>query len=161
MPAINNLDDLFVRTLRRVYSAEQRLAKALPRIARAANSRELASAFESHLKETETHVERIERLFVMFNRPPQADTDETLGSLVAGADTRTPDAAVEEAALIVAAQEAERYEIAAYGTLRVWAESLNKPSAVELLERTLDEEMQADQTLTAIAGDLPFRTSAA
>jgi ferritin-like metal-binding protein YciE len=164
MSALKNLDDLFVHTLCRVYDAERRLARALPRMAKAAEARELRLAFESHLKETETHVGRVEQLFAMFNRKPNADTDDAVKGIVkAGEDTIKLDAgnSVKDAALIVAAQEAEHYEIAAYGTLRTWAQVLKKPDAVKLLEKTLEEEKRADQALTAIAGHLNFQAAAA
>ena len=163
MPALKNLDDLFVHTLRRVLDAERRLTSALPKMAKAAEAPELKQAFESHLKETKMHVERLERLFAMFDQPPNADTDDALKGIVkAGEDAIKLDAAtsVRDAALIAAAQEAEHYEIAAYGTLRTWAQVLAKSDAVQLLERTLDEEKRADQTLTAVAGGLNFQAAA-
>jgi ferritin-like metal-binding protein YciE len=164
MAALKNLDDLFIHTLRRVYDAERRLVSALPEMVKAAEAQELRQAFESHLKETEIHVERIEELFGMFDREPNADTDDALKGIVkAGEDTIKLDAgnSVKDAALIVAAQEAEHYEIAAYGTLRTWAQVLQKPDAVRLLEKTLEEEKRADHTLTAIAGHLNFQAAAA
>jgi ferritin-like metal-binding protein YciE len=164
MPALKNLDDLFVHTLCRVYDAERRLASALRKMANAAEARELKQAFESHLTETKAHVGRIEQLFAMFNRKPNADTDDGVrGILKTGEDTIRLNAgnSVKDAALIVAAQEAEHYEIAAYGTLRTWAQVLKRPDAVKLLEQTLEEEKRADQTLTAIAGNLNFQAATA
>jgi ferritin-like metal-binding protein YciE len=163
MPALKNLDDLFVQTLRRVLDAERRLMSALPKMAKAAEAPELKQAFESHLKETKGHVERLEQLFGMFNQRPNADTDDALKGIVkAGEEAIKLDAAnsVKDAALIAAAQEAEDYEIAAYGTLRTWAQVLERSDAVQLLERTLDEEQRADQTLTAVAGSLNFQAAA-
>jgi ferritin-like metal-binding protein YciE len=163
MPALKNLDDLFVQTLRRVLDAERRLMSALPKMAKAAEAPELKQAFESHLKETKGHVERLEQLFGMFNQWPNADTDDALKGIVkAGEEAIKLDAAnsVKDAALIAAAQEAEHYEIAAYGTLRTWAQVLERSDAVQLLERTLDEEQRSDQTLTAGAGSLNFQAAA-
>jgi ferritin-like metal-binding protein YciE len=162
MPAHKNLDDLFFHTLRRVLDAERRLTSVLPKMAKAAEAAELRQAFESHLKETKTHVERLEQLFAMFDRRPNAETDDALKGIVkAGDEAIKLDASysVKDAALIAAAQEAEHYEMAAYGTLRTWAQVLAKPEAVRLLERTLDEERRADQTLTAVAGGLNFQAA--
>lgn len=163
MPALKNLDDLFVHTLRRVLDAERRLTSALPKMAKAAEAPELKQAFDSHLKETKTHVERLERVFAMFDQRPNADTDDALKGIVkAGEEAITLEAAnsVRDAALIAAAQEAEHYEIAAYGTLRSWAEVLRRNDAVQLLETTLQEEKRTDQTLTVIAGSLNFQAAA-
>ena len=80
MPDVKNLNDLFVRTLRRIYDAEQRLTKALPKLEKSASSPELKQAFQKHLKETETHVERLDRLFGLFDQKPGADTSESTTS---------------------------------------------------------------------------------
>ena len=163
MAELKNLDDLFVHTLRRVYDAERRLTKALPRAAEAARASELKEAFEKHHHETETHVERLEQVFVLFDRTRDADTDEAVkgilraGDAIIGLDADEP---VRDAALIVAAQEAEHYEMAAYGTLREWAKLLGRPEAVQLLKRTLEEEKQADQKLTYIAHSLNSQAAA-
>jgi ferritin-like metal-binding protein YciE len=163
MPGLNTLDDLFVHTLRRVLDAERRLTSALPKMAKAAGAPELKQAFESHLTETKGHVERLEQLFGMFKQRPNANTDDALKGIVrAGEEAIKLDAgsSVRDAALIAAAQEAEHYEIAAYGTLRTWAEVLEKSDAVQLLKSTLEEEKRADQTLTAIAKNLNFQAAA-
>jgi ferritin-like metal-binding protein YciE len=163
MATLKNLDDLFVHALRRVLDAERRLIGALPKLAKAAAAPELQRAFESHLKETKTHVQRLEQLFGMFDQRPNAETNDALEGIVrAGEDAVKLDAAdpVRDAALIAAAQAAEHYEIAAYGTLRTWAQVLAKAEAVQLLERTLEEEKQADQRLTAVAEGLNFRAAA-
>ena len=164
MAALTNLDDLFIRTLRRVYDAERRLSKALPRMAEAANAPELKLAFSAHLKETQTHIDRIEQVFGIFKRAANAETDDALKGLVKASEAVIDLRAahpVKDAALIAAAQEAEHYEIAAYGTLRTWAQVLNKPEAVNLLEWTLEEEKKADQKLTGLAGSLNFQAAAA
>ena len=163
MPDVNNLSDLFVRTMRRIYDAEQRLTKALPKLEKSASSPELKQAFQKHLKETETHLERLDRPFGLFDQKPNADTSESIKGLikdgedVAGLDAEEP---VKDAGLIAAAQEAEHFEIAAYGTLRTWAQVLGKSEALQLLDWTLDEEKKADQTLTSIAGRLNFQAVA-
>jgi ferritin-like metal-binding protein YciE len=163
MAELKNLDDLFVHTLRRVYDAERRLAKALPKLAAAARAGELRQAFESHQKQTEVHVERLEQVFGLFECRPNANTDEALKGIIKAGDgviKLEADGPVRDAALIVAAQEAEHYEIAAYGTLRTWAKILEKPEAVQLLEWTLDEEKKADQRLTEIAATLNSEAAA-
>ncbi len=161
MADVKNLNDLFVQKLRYVYDAEQRLTKALPKLAEAATSPELKRAFEAHLRETETHVSRAEQLFGLFGQEPDADGNDAIkGLLSAGSDVaKLDDDSVRDAALIAAAQEAEHYEIAAYGTLRTWAHILAKPEAVQLLEWTLEEEKKTDQALTQLAGTLNFRAA--
>ena len=135
----------------------------LPKLEKSASSPELKQAFQKHLKETETHVERLDRLFGLFDQKPNADTSESIKGLikdgedVAGLDAEEP---VKDAGLIAAAQEAEHFEIAAYGTLRTWAQVLGKSEVLQLLDWTLEEEKKADQTLTSIAGRLNFQAVA-
>src|SRR2546430_16703732 len=118
MPDVNNLNDLFVRTLRRVYDAEQRLTKALPKLEKASSSPELKQAFQKHLKETETHVERLDRLFGLFDQKPNADPSESIKGLIkdgediAGLDAEEP---AKDAGLIAAAPEAGQFESDPYG----------------------------------------------
>jgi len=157
MAAPQSLNDLFVQKLKYVYDAEQRLTKALPKLASAASSPALREAFESHLTETETHVARVEQLFGLFNQASDADSNPNMkGIISAGEDVAglNADGAVKDAALIAAAQCAEHYEIAEYGTLRAWARLLGKMEAVQALEWTLEEEKAADQKLSAIAANL-------
>jgi ferritin-like metal-binding protein YciE len=164
MSELHNLDDLFVHTLRHVYDAEQRLMKSLPKMAKSAEAPQLRQALTSHLQETKIHVQRIEQVFGLFNQKPNAETGDALkGIAKASGEIAKLDAvnAVTDAAIIAAAQEAEHYEIAAYGTLRTWAQVLEKSEAVQLLERTLEEEKQADQRLMAIASSLNFQAAAA
>lgn len=87
MAELRNLDDLFVHTLRHVYDAEQRLTKALPKMAKAAHASELRQAFENHQKETETHVERLEQLFGLFDRDPDGDSDDALKGILKAGDS--------------------------------------------------------------------------
>jgi ferritin-like metal-binding protein YciE len=157
-----SLNDLFNQKLRYVYDAEQRLVKALPKLSKAASAPELKHAFDTHLKETETHVERLERLFGLFDQSPNADTNDSLKGIVKAGDDvidLNADAPVKDAALVAAAQGAEHYEIAEYGTLKAWARVLGKTEAVQLLEWTLDEEKKADQTLTEVASRLNFQAA--
>jgi ferritin-like metal-binding protein YciE len=154
---LKGLNDLFIRKLQRVYDAEQRLTEALPELRNAAKSPDLRDAFGTHLRETEIHVERIQQIFGLWGQAPKSSADQAIeglidvGSEIIDLDANGP---LKDAALIGAAQEAEHYEIAAYGTLRAWAQALGRPEATQLLNWTLEEEKKADQKLTQIAGDL-------
>ena len=158
-----DLTGLFIRKLRHVYDTEQRLTKALTKMQKAASSPDLKQAFSAHMSETETHVERLERLFGLFDQKPNADTDDAIkGIISAGDDVASLDSdVVRDAALIAAAQAAEHYEIAEYGTLRTWARVLGKAEAVQLLDFTLEEEKKTDHKLTDIAGRLNYEAAAA
>ena len=158
-----DLSGLFVNKLRHLYDTEQRLTKALPKMEKAATSPDLKQAFRSHLSETETHVERLERLFGFFDEKPNADTDDAIKGIISAGDNVSgiDSDAVRDAALIAAAQAAEHYEMAEYGTLRTWAKVLGKNEAVQLLEFTLEEEKKADQKLTDIASRLNYEAAAA
>jgi ferritin-like metal-binding protein YciE len=158
-----DLNGLFIKKLRHVYDTEQRLTKALPKMEKAATSPDLKQAFRSHLTETETHVERLERLFGFFDETPNADTDDAIKGIISAGDNVSgiDSDAVRDAALIAAAQGAEHYEMAEYGTLRTWARVLGKNEAVQLLEFTLEEEKKADQKLTDIASRLNYEAAAA
>ncbi|MGH6769479.1 MAG: ferritin-like domain-containing protein [Xanthobacteraceae bacterium] len=155
MPAKEKtLDDLFHETLKDIYFAEKALVKALPRMAKAADSDELREAFETHLKETEDQVERLEQVFKLIDKPARAKTCDAIKGLTDEAkevmkdfkDTNALDAG-----LLSAAQAVEHYEISRYGTLKAWAEELGLDKAVRLLDATLQEEKNADRTLTEIA----------
>jgi ferritin-like metal-binding protein YciE len=122
---LNSLEDLFVVELKDLYSAEKQLLKAIPKMAKAANSKALQNGFTKHLKQTEGHVSRLEKVF------------DELG--------------VKDAALIAAAQKVEHYEIAGYGTVRTYANLLNHRKAASLLQQTLDEEGETDKTLSKLA----------
>ncbi len=157
-----SLNDLFVQKLRYVYDAEQRLVKALPKLSKAANASALKQAFDSHLKQTETHVDRVEQLFGLFGEKPNADGNANMKGIVSAGDDvidLDTDAPIKDAALIAAAQVAEHYEIAEYGTLRAWARVLGKTEAIQLIEWTLEEEKQADHTLTDVAMRLNFQAA--
>lgn len=157
MAEISNLDDVFIVMLRRAYDAEKRLTKALPKLAKSASSPELKQAFADHLRETETHVERVEQIFDFFGQPPTAETADSVKGIVKAGDDVIKlrgDGPVKDAALIAAAQQAEHYEIAVYGTLRTWAAVLGRPDAASLLELTLSDEKKTDQKLTDIANAL-------
>jgi ferritin-like metal-binding protein YciE len=148
------LDDLFYDTLRDIYYAEKQLVKALPKMAKAATDPELKKGFEKHLGETEGHVERLERIFEIIDKPARAKTcDAILGILEEGKDVMSEykNTIALDAGLISSGQAAEHYEMARYGTLRTWAQQLGLTEAAKLLEQTLNEEKAADKALTACA----------
>jgi ferritin-like metal-binding protein YciE len=161
---LRNLDDLFILTLRRVYDVERRLSRALPRMAHAAEADDLKQAFEDHTIETDGHLERLDQIFALFDRIPAATVDDGLKGILKVTESAIKldaKAGVRDSALLAVAQEAGRYEIALYGTLRTWSHILNRPEATQLLEWTLEEEKRADQRLTAIADALNYQTAAA
>jgi len=152
--ALNSFDDLFVEQLQDLYDAEQRLTKALPKMAAAAHNSSLKSAFEEHLRQTQNHVSRLEQVFQQLGKSAQTKTCEAMKGLVEeGSEiiNGEGDPNVKDAALIAAAQRVEHYEIAAYGTARTFAQRLGKPEAARLLQQTLDEEADTDKKLTALA----------
>ncbi len=148
------LDDLFLDTLKDVYYAEKQLVKALPKMAKAAQDPALKAGFTAHLDETEGHVERLERIFEILQKPARAKTcDAILGILEEGKSIMEDykGTIALDAGLIAAGQAAEHYEMARYGTLKTWADQLGMAEASKLLEQTLKEEKAADQKLTALA----------
>lgn len=152
------LDDLFLETLKDVYSAEKQILRMLPRMAKAAGSDELRKAFETHRDETEGQVERLERVFEMIQKPARAKTCEAMQGLVEESKEILEDfkgSQALDAGLLASAQTVEHYEISRYGTLIAWAEQLEMDDAIDLLEQNLEEEKNADRLLTEIAeGDI-------
>ena len=151
---ITTLEDLLVDELKDLYSAENQLVKALPKLAKAVDSRDLRSAFEEHLKQTHEHVERIERICEKLDVSPKGRKCMGMEGLIEeGAEILKTEGEREalEAGIIGAAQRVEHYEIAAYGTARAHARQLGYVEAVNLLGKTLEEEKQADDKLTRIA----------
>lgn len=149
-----SLDDLFVETLKDIYFAEKAIVKALPKMAKAAESDELREAFETHLKETEGQVDRLEQVFDELDKPARGKTCDAIQGMIDEAkDVMSEFKASEalDAGLVAAAQAVEHYEISRYGTLKTWAAQLGLQRAVELLDETLQEEKHADQLLTRIA----------
>lgn len=152
--ADKTLQDLFVTTLKDIYHAEKQILKALPKMAKNAESAELKEAFEHHRDETKGQVERLEQVFKLMDMKPTAKTCEAIKGLLAEGEEvmeDCEDGTVCDAGMIAAAQTVEHYEIARYGTLRAWAEELGMNDAVALLEETLRQEKKADETLNAIA----------
>jgi ferritin-like metal-binding protein YciE len=148
------LDDLFLETLKDIYFAEKALVKALPKMAKAADSTELREAFEKHLEETEAQVDRLEQVFDEIDKPARTKTCEAIQGIVEEAKdimSEFKGSAALDAGLLSSAQAVEHYEISRYGTLKSWAEQLGLERAVELLDETLQEEKKTDQLLTRIA----------
>lgn len=152
-----SLGDLFVEELKDLYDAEKQLIKALPKMAKAASSEELAAAFEEHLEVTETHRDRLEKIFKALGENAGRKKCEAMKGLIEeGSETIKKDAneTVRDAALIASAQKVEHYEMAGYGCVRTWAQLLGHQEAAELLQQTLDEEGEADKKLSEIAESL-------
>ena len=149
-----SFDALFMEQIEDLYDAEQRLTKALPKIAEAAHSSQLKSAFQEHLRQTEGHVNRLEQVFRMIGKPAESKTCEAMKGLIAeGQDaiSASGDPDVKDAALIAAGQRVEHYEIAGYGCARTFAQRLGRQDAARLLQQTLDEEAATDKKLTSLA----------
>src|SRR6202046_2452247 len=148
------LSDMFHDTLKDVYFAENKILKTLPKMAKAAQSKELKAAFVKHERETRGHVKRLEGVFKILGKPARAKTcDAIMGITKEGAEIMTEYKGMPalDAGLLAAAQAVEHYEMSRYGTLRTWAEELGMPNAVALLEATLKEEQATDDALTKIA----------
>jgi len=154
---IESLRDLFFEQIQDLYDAEQRLTKALPKMAEASSSPELRGAFESHLSETKGQVTRLERIFEELGESPKTTTCDAMKGLIKEGDSMASDidkSPLRDAGLIAAANRVEHYEIAAYGSVRAFAHILGMDWAVSLLDQTLNEEKAADQKLTRIAENL-------
>ena len=151
---LESLKDLYLEQLKDLYSAETQLVDALPKMADASNSPELKNAFREHLIQTKQHVDRLEQVFRKLGESPKGETCEGMKGLVKEGEAMIKmkgEPEVIDAGLIAAAQRVEHYEIAGYGTVRTYAELLGDTDAVRLLERTLQEEEEADEKLTEIA----------
>lgn len=151
------LKELYVDELKDIYNAENQLVKALPKMAKAASSDDLRAGFEEHLEQTRGHVQRLEQIFKALGEKPTGKKCKGMEGLVAeGQEMMGEDFEDDlmDAALISAAQRVEHYEIAAYGTVRTYAELLGEDEAVTLLEQTLEEEKETDQKLSDLASDI-------
>jgi ferritin-like metal-binding protein YciE len=154
MASEKNLQKLFYETLKDIYYAEKKILSALPKMAKAAQSQDLKAAFEKHETETEEHVTRLEKVFEEIDETPRGKTcDAILGIIEEGQEVMKEfkSAPALDAGLLAAAQAVEHYEIARYGTLKTWAKELGLTQSVRLLETTLSEEKNTDDTLTKLA----------
>lgn len=148
------LQDLFYDTLKDIYYAERQILKALPKMARAAQSEKLRQAFEKHREETEGQVERLQQVFEIIGKRAQGKTCEAIQGIIAEGEEIMEEfkgSPALDAGLISSAQAVEHYEITRYGTLAAWAKQLGHANAVKLLEQTLKEESNTDTSLTALA----------
>jgi len=151
---LDSLETLLVEELRDLYNAERQVLKALPKMAKAASSPNLQNGFQEHLQQTQTQVERLDKIFTDLGESPKGKKCEAIeGLLKEGAELLEADAepSVLDAALIAAAQRVEHYEIAGYGCARTYAKLLGHGEATKLLQQTLDEEKSTDVKLTELA----------
>ncbi len=164
MPATKSLEDLFVNLLKDIYYAEKQILKALPKMAKKANSDELRHAFEHHLEETKGQVERLEQVFALCDLKPTAKSCPAIKGILEEGEEDMKEAGdpdVLDAGMIADAQAVEHYEIARYGTMIAWAKQLGRKDAASLLEETLEQEYNADRTLTELAEGSLNRQAAA
>jgi ferritin-like metal-binding protein YciE len=151
---LDSLKKLYVEELQDLYSAENQILKALPKMKKAAHSEDLKAAFEEHLEQTKGHVARLEEIFTELEEKPTGKTCKAMEGLVEeGSEmiAEKAEPAVKDAGLIAAAQRVEHYEMAGYGTARTFAEHLKLNDAAKLLQETLDEEEATDEKLTTLA----------
>ena len=148
------LDDLFYDTLKDIYYAERKIVKALPKMARAASSPELKTAFEKHKDQTQEHIERLQQVFEILGRRAQGKTCDAIEGIIAEGEEIIEEfkgTKALDAGLISSAQAVEHYEITRYGTLKRWATELGHKDIAKLLDATLQEEGQTDKDLTKLA----------
>jgi ferritin-like metal-binding protein YciE len=147
------LDDMFWDGLKDIYYAEKKILKALPKMAKGAESEEVAAAFEKHREQTEEQVERLEQVFEALDKPARGKTCPAIDGIIEEGSEILSDykgAPALDAGLVGAAQAVEHYEIARYGTLIAWAEQLGLSDALPLLRKNLQEEVETDEALTKL-----------
>ncbi len=148
------LENLFLDTLKDIYYAERKIVKALPKMARGAQSPELKAAFEQHRDETEGQIERLQQVFELLGKRAQGKTCPAIDGILEEGEEILEEFKGQpalDAGLAAAAQAVEHYEISRYGTLRRWAQVLGMDEAVKLLDATLQEESKTDEALTKLA----------
>jgi ferritin-like metal-binding protein YciE len=153
----NQLKELYVEELKDIYSAENQLVKALPKMAKAATSEDLRAGFEEHLEQTKEHVARLEKIFKALGESPKGKTCKGMQGLITeGSEMieEDPEPEMLDAGLISAAQRVEHYEIAAYGCVATYAELLGESDAAELLRTTENEEKETDEKLTELSKEI-------
>lgn len=151
---IQTFDDLFLHTLQDIYYAEKEITKALPTMIEKATNAQLKQGFETHLRETENQIARLDQVFQLLGKTPKGVNCPAIDGIIEEANEvagEVGDKQVLDAALIASAQAVEHYEISRYGTLVAWATMLGRTDAANLLKQTLDEEMATDKKLTALA----------
>ena len=152
--SVETVEQLLVSELRDLYSAENQITKALPKMAKAAGANELKTAFETHLKQTEGQIKRLERVFESLGKSVHGKTCKGMKGLIEEGEEnmKETEGDVRDAALIAAAQKVEHYEMAGYGSARSWAQQMGQKEIADLLQQTLDEEGETDHKLTEISG---------
>lgn len=161
---IKTLDDLFVHTLQDIYYAEQQIAKNLPTMAEKATDPQLKGAFQTHLAETQNQIRRVEQVFQMHGQTPKGVECQAMDGILAESKEIMSDAEdgeVRDAAMLMAAQAVEHYEITRYGTLVAFAQQLGRDDCAAVLQQNLDEEYATDKKLTALAESRLNRKAAA
>ena len=151
---LDTLKDLYIHELKDLFSAEQQLIKALPKMAKAASNKELATGFQQHLEQTKEHAQRLQQILSSHKQTTRGSKCKGMEGIVAeGAEMIEEEADIEvkDAGLIAAAQRVEHYEMAGYGTARAYAELVGDSEGANLLQTTLEEERQTDQKLTELA----------
>jgi ferritin-like metal-binding protein YciE len=151
---LQTLKDLYIHELKDLFSAEQQLVKALPKMAKAASNKELAAGFQEHLEQTKGHAERLEQILSSHKQSTRGPKCKGMEGIIAeGAEMieEEADDEVKDAGLIAAAQRVEHYEMAGYGTARTYAELLGDKEGAKLLGLTLEEERRTDQKLSKLA----------
>ncbi len=151
---MDSLEKLFEETVRDIYYAEKKILKTLPKMAKKASSPKLAQAFQAHVDETETHVERLDQIFDLIGKAPRGKTCPAIDGIIEEGEEIMKEAdndTVRDAGMLAAAQAVEHYEITRYGTLKSWAGKMGMSEAAKLLDATLKEEKATDLKLTDLA----------
>ena len=160
---IKTLDDLFVHTLQDIYYAESQITKALPTMIKKATDPQLRQGFETHLRETENQIRRLDQVFQMHGQSPKGVDCPAIDGIIEEANDTAGDIAdkdVLDAALLASAQAVEHYEITRYGTLIAWAKRLGRDDCARVLQQNLEEEKATDKKLTALAESKVNRAAA-
>ena len=161
---LENLEQLFLQELRDLYDAEDQITQALPKMIDAVRHDQLKSALQQHLEVTRKQIDRLDRIFGMLGEDATGQTCKGMKGVIKEGDeivSQGGDPATVDAGIISAAQRVEHYEMAGYGTVRTYAELLGQPQIAQLLQETLDEEKEADETLTQIARSVNVQAKAA
>jgi len=161
---LESLEQLYVEQLQDLYSAEDQIIAALPRMVSKSSSPSLRQIFEKHLKQTRGQIDRLEEIFDEMGEAPKGPESKGMKGLLAGSEDSiqaNTEPEVRDAALAAAAQRVEHYEIAGYGTARTYAELLGQHRHSELLQQTIEEEKQANQLLQALASNINLEAKAA
>lgn len=151
---MKSLEDLFHETLKDIYYAERKILRALPKMARGAQSPDLKAAFEKHQEETQGQVDRLQQVFELIGKPARGKTCPAIDGIIEEGEEALQafqGSPALDASLVAAAQAVEHYEIARYGTLHRWAQVMGMKDAAKLLDQTLQEETMTDESLTQIA----------